>query len=201
MSTIEIVRNTEESRSLDNEARSLIALVLAAGKCWPRLGWICFVVERDKHYTELGFKSFGAWMMDLQTTCDYKRTSLYLFKKLVEELFHDVSVEELEQADLGTAHILRKLSSEDRRDPRTKAALGKKPKEFLEFVAAHIPQSHIELEAEKKFHFPISSWDETIYPEILQTRVENNAPEMTYEEVFECWAVERRMARQMTEAR
>lgn len=122
---------------------------------WTDIAKCCIDVERDKDYRLLGYPSWHAWLL---VAAPKSRSYIYLVVGRFKELIADISEEELAQMPLGSAGVLRQLSSAIRRDPAVRKAARKKPSELREALKNH-PSQAIETIVEKKIQFTASQWE------------------------------------------
>jgi hypothetical protein len=123
---------------------------------WSAIAKCCIEVERDKDYEILGYSSWHAWLL---AAAPRSRSYIYLVVGRYKELSADVSEEELAQIPLGSAGVLRQLSSATRRDPSVRKAATQPPKEFRQSIRESHPEQFIESIVEKKLRFTASQWD------------------------------------------
>lgn len=187
MSTGIILPNLDEITSKDRathrfaQAVELCDGMVRAALTWVTLGRLLTVMERDRDFEELGFKSMGQCMMQMENLSGYKRSSAYAFKKLVEEL---PSVD-MDGMSFGSAKVLQQLPSAMQRDPEViDAARAMKPKQFRQKLAGEYPDALIEVREELRLNLDVSvmrMWDEFIE---LARKV-NGDPDLTMEQIFE----------------
>lgn len=122
---------------------------------WVSIAKICSDVERDKDYLTLGFTSWHAWLLN---AAPRSRSYLYLVIGRYKELSTDISDDELALIPLGSAGILRKLSSSVRRSPAVRKAATQTPQRFAEELSKIEPNQMIEPIIEKRLRFSLSQW-------------------------------------------
>lgn len=122
---------------------------------WTDIAKCCIEVERDKDYKLLGHPSFHAWLL---AAAPRSRAYLYLVMGRYKELIADIPEEELAKIPLGSAGVLKQLSSKIRQDPEVRKAAKKKPSELREALKHH-PGQGIETIVEKKLQFTASQWE------------------------------------------
>lgn len=122
---------------------------------WTGIAKVCVDVERDRDWETLGYHSFEAWLVG---AAPRSRSYLYLVIGRYKELSVDIPEADLAQISLGSAGVLRQLSSKIRRDPEVIEAAQKPPKEFRESLRASHPDQHVEPIVTVKLHFPMSLW-------------------------------------------
>jgi hypothetical protein len=123
---------------------------------WVSIAKCCVDVERDKDWELLGFESYGAWLVD---AAPRSRSYLYLVIGRYKELLPDIPEKELEQIPLGSAGILKQLSSKIRQNPKVRKAASSKPAELRQVLEQEFPQQHIESVVEQRLKFTLSQWD------------------------------------------
>ncbi len=170
----------ERAEARDYEVRSLIELMIRAEKCWSRLGELCYLVEKDEDWKELGFSSYGSWMMDLEKRSGYGRASLYEFRDLVRELRSDIP--NLDGVRRSSAHTLKQLPSSVRRAAGTITdAKAMEPEDFKRKVVKDHPEAHLELTDKKTLRLTTSQGED--FDESLATyRILSSSPTASVEE-------------------
>ena len=172
---------TQRAKSRHAEVVAICEHLVQALHSWGRLGRLCTLVERDKDWELLGYKSFGDWMMKVEEVSGYSRASAYSYMALFKQLEkHDVS-----GMSLGAAHVFKQLPAALQRSPGVLAdAKRMKPKEFREKIAQEYPDSHIEIHEQVCLNLDGSVyklWRETIDG----LRLIEDDPAMSHETVFE----------------
>ena len=122
---------------------------------WVAIAKVCVDVERDQDWKTLGFHSFEAWLL---AAAPRSRSYLYLVIGRYKELSVDIPESDLAQMPLGSAGVLKQLSSNLRRDPKVREAAKKTPKEFREALRETHPEQALEDIVTVKLNFPISLW-------------------------------------------
>jgi hypothetical protein len=122
---------------------------------WVSIAKCCVDVERDKDWELLGFESFTKWIVD---AAPRSRSYLYLVINRYKELAPDIPDKELEQIPLGSAGILKQLSSGVRRQSKIRQAAKMKPAELRQVLEQEFPQQHIESVVEHRLRFTASQW-------------------------------------------
>ena len=122
---------------------------------WTEVAKVCIDVDKDRDWELLGFRSFEAWILD---AAPCSRSYLYLVIGRYKELSVDISPEELSEIPLGSAGVLKQLSSKIRRDPKVRKAAKRKPKEFLAEMQQSHPEQMLESIVVKKLKFTASAW-------------------------------------------
>lgn len=122
---------------------------------WAEIARCCIEVRRDRDYELLGFTSWHAWLMD---AAPRSRSYIYLAIGRYEELLPDIPEEELQQIPLGSAGVLRQLSSKIRQNPKIREAAKQKPSAVRKILAEDFPEQHIEHIVEVKLKFTASQW-------------------------------------------
>ena len=87
VATVQEIRLPEQTplqraKSRNEEVLGLCRHLAEALYAWARLGKLCNLVERDKDWELLGYKSFGAWMMAVEELSGYSRASAYSYMGL-----------------------------------------------------------------------------------------------------------------------
>lgn len=123
---------------------------------WSTIAKVCIEVERDKDYLLLGYHSWNAWLLEVAPK---SRSYIYLVVGRYKELIPDIPEEELAQIPLGSAGVLKQLSSAARRDPAVRQAARSKPSELRMVVSATHPEQALETIVEKKCRFAMSQWN------------------------------------------
>jgi hypothetical protein len=172
--------------------------------CWARLGYLAFIVDRDRDWEQLRFHSFADWVMKLEKASSYGRSSIYKFKEIVSILLPDIPLKTLEYVHPGNAGFLAYdvKSSCVRKDPVVleQAQSDRGTAKLFKMVTKAYPDQLIE-----RKHFETLAWEESgwklIEAEVERTREEEDEPEMKLADVLENWANERREAREMAKAR
>ncbi len=129
---------------------------------WVDIARVCSDIERDKDYLLLGFSSYHAWLID---RAPRSRSYIYLVTNRYRELIVDIPEEELAQIPLGSAGVLKQLSSKIRQDPEVRKAARKKPSELRQAVRESHPEMHIEGLDARTLDFTESQaavWDEML---------------------------------------
>src|ERR1035438_5695651 len=103
----------QRAKSRHAEVISICEHLVQAMHAWGRLGKLCTLVERDKDWELLGYKSFGAWMVAVEEHSGYSRASAYQYMRLFRELEPLGSA--VDGMSLGVAHVYKLLTSEVRR--------------------------------------------------------------------------------------
>jgi hypothetical protein len=129
---------------------------------WVSIAKCCVDVENDRDWELLGFESYGKWLQD---AAPRSRSYLYLVIGRYKELLPDIPEKELQQIPLGSAGILKQLSSKIRQNPKVRKAASSKPAELRQVLEQEFPSQHIESVVEKHLKFPLSQWEkiETCY--------------------------------------
>jgi hypothetical protein len=123
---------------------------------WTEIARCCVEVDRDRDWEVLGFHSFESWLCD---AAPRSRSYLYLVMGRYKELSVDIPPEELAQIPLGSAGVLKQLSSKIRRSPEVIDAAKKTPKEFREALQESHPEQLIEQIVTVKLKFSVSQWE------------------------------------------
>jgi hypothetical protein len=172
--------------------------------CWARLGYVAFVVDRDKDFLQLGLNSFGEWAMKLENDSTYGRSSIYKFKEIVSILLPDIPLDKLECVHPGNAGFLAfdVKSSSVRKDPVVlqQAQSDRGTTKLFKMVTKAFPDQLIE-----RKHFETLAWAESawslIAAEVERTREEEDEPEMKLADVLELWANHRREGREIAQSK
>ena len=122
---------------------------------WTSIAKCCIDVERDRDYEILGYRSFGEWLVNAAPRC---RSYLYLVIGRYKELIPDISEEDLAQIPLGSAGVLRQLSSSKRRESKIRQSARQKPEKFIADLQQMEPFQHLEPRIEKTLKFTVSQW-------------------------------------------
>lgn len=122
---------------------------------WTEIAKCCIEVERDQDYKLLGFPSWHAWLLD---AAPRSRSYIYLVVGRFKELIADIPEEELAQIPLGSAGVLRSLSSAARKSSKIRQAAQSKPAEFRKVLEQEFPEQHIEPIVECRLRFKLSFW-------------------------------------------
>ena len=108
---------------------------------WVSIAKCCADVKRDKDYELLGFETYGQWISNVAPR---SRSYLYLVVGRYEELAPDIPDNELAQIPLGSAGILKQLSSKIRQSPKIRKAAKGKPSELRQVLKDSEPEQHVE---------------------------------------------------------
>lgn len=108
---------------------------------WVEIARVCLEVERDRDYEILGYRSFGSWIV---AAAPRSRAYLYMVMGRYRELIADIPEEELAKIPLGSAGVLKQLSSKVRQDPEVRKAARKKPSELRQTIREKHPEQHME---------------------------------------------------------
>jgi hypothetical protein len=197
--TVESSR-VDQARVYDDEIRMHLGVMAEAGKRWPRVGELALLVEDGNLFRELGFDTWESWMMDLEVKCKISRAAIYKYKRIVENLRVDVSMDALSMMQPGNAAVLIGVSSSVRRDPEIikTAQIGRETRPLVKKVQEKYPEQLLEEWHEERLRWEESAWL-VISAEVEQFRKEQDDPNMPLTAVFEFWANERKMARQLAE--
>src|SRR5215471_17767948 len=151
---------------------------------WTDIARCCLDVKRDQDYIILGFTTWNAWLVD---AAPRSRSYIYLAIGRYEELIHDIPEEELSKIPLGSAGVLRQLSSSVRKNPAVRAAAKGKPRELRKVLATEFKDQHIETVVEINLKFTASQWAivEAEYEKYLM-----EDPRLTMEQFFEFCVLE-----------
>ena len=122
---------------------------------WTAIAKCCIDIERDRDYELLGFASWHAWLLD---AAPRSRSYIYLVVGRYKELIADIPEEELAQIPLGSAGVLRKLSSAQRRSVEVRKSATKKPEQFIADLQVLSPEQHLEPLVECRLRFKLSFW-------------------------------------------
>lgn len=122
---------------------------------WTAIAKCCIDIERDRDYELLGFASWHAWLLD---AAPRSRSYIYLVVGRYKELIADIPEEELAQIPLGSAGVLRQLSSSARRLSKIRQAAQSKPAEFRKVLDQEFPEQHLEPLVECRLRFKLSFW-------------------------------------------
>jgi hypothetical protein len=147
---------------------------------WSEIGRVAYEVERDKDFLLLGFKSFGAWIVD---RAPKSRAYIYLVARAYGELRDDFTDADMAEIDLDSTRTLRQLSPAVRRDPEVREAAKKKPRELRQKVQEKFPSQHIEHIEERTLKFVVSQAD--IFDEAVQIWKTLNNPGAAEEDILE----------------
>lgn len=123
---------------------------------WTEIAKVCIEVERDQDYLLLGFPSWHAWLL---AAAPRSRSYIYLVVGRFKELIADIPEAELALIPLGSAGVLRQLSSKIRQDPKVRQAAANKPSELRQVLASEFPLQHIEPVVEQRLRFSLSQWE------------------------------------------
>lgn len=123
---------------------------------WSTIAKVCIEVERDKDYLILGYHSWNAWLL---AVAPKSRSYIYLVVGRYKELIPDIPEAELAQIPLGSAGVLKQLSSAARRDPAVRQAARSKPSELRMMVGAAHPDQAMEMTVERRCRFTMSQWN------------------------------------------
>lgn len=122
---------------------------------WTEIAKVCIEVERDKDYLLLGFPSWHAWLLE---RAPRSRSYIYLVCNRYKELIADIPEEELAKIPLGSAGVLKSLSSSVRRSSKIRQAAIHKPAELRQIIQQEFPNQHIEGIVEQRLKFTTSQW-------------------------------------------
>ncbi len=122
---------------------------------WTEIAKVCIEVERDRDYELLGFPSWHAWLM---AAAPKSRSYIYLVVGRYKELIPDIPDAELAQITLGSAGVLRQLSSKIRQHPEIRKAATLKPSDLRQVLYKEFPDQHFEPVVEHRLRFTISQW-------------------------------------------
>lgn len=123
---------------------------------WSTIAKVCIEVERDKDYLILGYHSWNAWLL---AVAPKSRSYIYLVVGRYKELIPDIPEAELAQIPLGSAGVLKQLSSAARRDPAVRQAARSKPSELRMVLRDTHPEQAVEMVVERKCRFALSQWN------------------------------------------
>jgi hypothetical protein len=129
---------------------------------WLTIAKCCVDVEREKDWELLGFESYGSWLKD---AAPRSRSYLFLVTGLYKELSPDIAEKELEQIPLGSASILKQLSSKVRKESKIRLAAKGKPSELRQVLKKCAPEQHVETLEVRTLRFTESQAD--IFDEML----------------------------------
>jgi hypothetical protein len=123
---------------------------------WSSIAKVCIDVERDKDWQLLGFESYHSWLMD---AAPKSRSYIYLVVGRYKELIPDIPEEKLREIPLGSAGVLMKVSSRQRKDPKVIEAAKEKPGKFIKDLEEIAPDQHIERTVRMAVEFTSSQWE------------------------------------------
>ncbi len=147
---------------------------------WVSIAKCCVDVERDRDWEVLGFESYGQWITD---AAPKSRSYLYLVIGRYKELIPDIPEKELEQIPLGSAGILKQLSSKVRKESKIRQAAKGKPSELRQVLKDSQPEQHIETLDVRTMRFTESQ--ACLHDEALESYRVLNESEATAEELIE----------------
>ena len=146
---------------------------------WVSIAKCCCDVERDRDWEVLGYESFGKWIAN---AAPRSRAYLYLVIGRYKELVPDIPEAELREIPLGSAGVLKQLSSSVRRQSKIRQAAKRKPSELRQVLSEIAPQQHIEALEPRTLKFTESQ--AAIFDEMLECYQTFN-PEASEEEAVE----------------
>jgi hypothetical protein len=147
---------------------------------WVSIAKCCSEVRRDKDYELLGFETFAQWMM---ATAPRSRSYIYLAIARYEELIPDIPESELQDIPLGSAGILKQLSSSVRRQSKIRQAAKQKPSDLRQVLKESAPEQHIEVLEVRTLRFTASQAE--VFDEMLAGYRAINENEASAEEAVE----------------
>jgi Fe-S-cluster formation regulator IscX/YfhJ len=151
---------------------------------WTDIARCCVEAERDKDYELLGFKSFHSWIM---VRAPRSRSYLYLVMGRYRELIVDIPEEELAKIPLGSAGILRQLSSAARRKSKIRQSARKSPAEFRKDIREELPEQHLEILDSRTYKFTAS---QARVIDTAMAKFREDDPKISDEDIIESWAAE-----------
>ena len=120
---------------------------------WSEMAELAVLVDEQKDWELLGYRSFGAWMKE---NCPQSRSMVYMGMAAFKEL-QEIPVSELKQIPLGNAEILAQAPRSIRSTPKLlDAAKVQQPRDFRSTVIQSAPDSHLETIVRKRFKFTVS---------------------------------------------
>lgn len=122
---------------------------------WTEIAKVCIEVERDRDFEVLGFSSWHSWLLN---AAPRSRSYIYLVVGRYKELSVDIPEAELAQIPLGSAGVLKQLSSKIRQDPKIRQAARSKPGDLRQVIQNEFPLQHIEGIVEHRLRFTTSQW-------------------------------------------
>jgi len=122
---------------------------------WVDIAKLCYEIERDRDFAVLGYATWNQW---LAQEMPHSRSYVYLVVRRYKELSVDISEEELAQIPLGSAGVLKQLSSAQRRESKIRQSARQRPEKFVADLQAMAPNQHIEARVEKTLKFTASQW-------------------------------------------
>jgi hypothetical protein len=156
MSTLEIIPENLNSDKLSqarvrfSECVNLGKQCVEAERAWAKLGRLLAAMELDGDFQELGFKSMGACMVEIELLSGYSRASSYDYKRLFERAYKNGGDSVLDMR-LGSARAFVSLPEHLQRDPLIQQAASKAPEEFESQIREDHPEVHLEKWVRCKF--------------------------------------------------
>lgn len=151
---------------------------------WVDIARVAVDVERDKDYKLLGYSSWNSWLL---AVAPKSRSYIYLVVGRYKELIADIPEEELAKIPLGSAGILRQLSSAARRKSKIRQSAQKPPAEFRKDIREELPEQHMEMLDARTYKFTAS---QARVIDTAMAKFREDDPKISDEEIIESWAAE-----------